>query len=135
MAILGRALPAGSRRGCKGAGATAALLAAGCLALLAGAGSLVVLARPWVTSLAMSAVFPTTLAIAGDRYHRYAGSVFGFLFTIANFGGMLFPWALGRVSQAAGVRLGMIVPLVGTLAVAGLALAVKRTDGRLSLGN
>jgi len=134
MAVVGRALSSRAQAwlGKPGLVLAAALLAAaGCLALLAGAGSLAVLAASaWVTSLAMSAVFPTTLAIAGDRYHRYAGSVFGFLFTIANFGGMLFPWALGRVSQAAGVRLGMIVPLVGTLAVAGLAFMVKRSDAR-----
>jgi hypothetical protein len=139
MAVVGRALSSRAQAwlGKPGLVLAAALLAAaGCLALLAGAGSLAVLAvSAWVTSLAMSAVFPTTLAIAGDRYRRYAGSVFGFLFTIANFGGMLFPWALGRVSQAGGVRLGMIVPLVGTLAVAGLAVVVKRADGRLSLGN
>ena len=139
MAVVGRALSSRAQAwlGKPGLVLAAALLAAaGCLALLAGAGSLAVLAgSAWVTSLAMSAVFPTTLAIAGDRYHRYAGSVFGFLFTIANFGGMLFPWALGHVSQAAGVRLGMVVPLMGTLAVAGLALVVKRGDDGLSLGN
>lgn len=134
MAVLGRALSSRAQAWLGKAGlvqAAGLLAAAGCLALLAGAGSLAVLAAAaWTTSLAMSAVFPTTLAIAGNRYHRYAGSVFGFLFTIANFGGMLFPWALGRVSEAAGVRLGMVVPLVGTLAVAGLAFIVKRSDTR-----
>ena len=135
MAVVGRALSSRAQAwlGKPGLVLAAALLAAaGCLALLAGAGSLAALAvSAWVTSLALSAVFPTTLAIAGDRYHRYAGSVFGFLFTIANFGGMLFPWALGQVSQVAGVRWGMVVPLVGTLAVAALALALK--NGRTSM--
>ena len=135
MAVVGRALSSRAQAwlGKPGLVLAAGLVAAaGCLALLAGAGSLAMLAAAaWVTSLALSAVFPTTLAIAGDRYHRYAGSVFGFLFTIANFGGMLFPWVLGEVSQAAGVRLGMVVPLAGTLAVAGLALVVKRQDATM----
>ena len=132
MAIVGRSLSAWAQAALGKAQLVllAGLVAAtGCVVLLLAAGSLPVLAAgAWLTSIALSAVFPTTLAMAGDRYHRYAGSVFGFLFTIANFGGMLFPWALGQVSQRAGVRLGMVVPLVGTLAVAAIALAIKRTE-------
>jgi nitrate/nitrite transporter NarK len=66
------------------------------------------------------------LAIAGDRYHRFAGTVFGFLFTIGNLGSITFPWALGHISQAFGIRFGMLVPLVGIIVVLVFALVVSR---------
>ncbi|HSK08620.1 MAG TPA: hypothetical protein VK911_03525, partial [Vicinamibacterales bacterium] len=83
----------------------------------------------WLTALALSPVVPTTLAIAGDRYHRFAGTIFSLLFTLGSFGGMLFSWTLGRVSEAAGVRLGMTVPLVGAVAVTLCGLAVMQRRG------
>ncbi len=107
-----------------------ALSMAGCLVLLAAAGWLPGLALgALVTSLGFSAIFPTVLAMAGDRYRRFAGTVFGFLFTVGNVGGVVFPWALGHLSQSFGVRLGMLVPMAGTLGVMGCALAV-RANGR-----
>jgi MFS transporter, FHS family, glucose/mannose:H+ symporter len=99
----------------------------GCVALLAAAGWLPGLAAgAWFTALGFSAIFPTVLAMAGDRYRRFAGTVFGFLFTVGNVGSITFPWALGHISQAFGLRLGMLVPLVGTVLVAVCALVVRR---------
>jgi MFS family permease len=98
---------------------------AGCVILLSAAAWLPGLAiGALLTSLGFSAIFPTVLAMAGDRYHRFAGTVFGFLFTVGNVGSIAFPWALGHISQAFGVRLGMLVPMAGTLAVTTLALVV-----------
>ena len=74
--------------------------------------------------LSYGPIFPTTLAIAGDRYSQRAGTVFGLLFSIALVGGMTFPWAVGQVSQRVGVRAGMIVPGLGALGIVGLSLAV-----------
>jgi MFS family permease len=134
MAIAGRALSArwqarvGKSRlviGC------ALLSVAGCLALLSAPRALPALAAgAWGTSLGFSAIVPTTLALVGDRYHRFAGSVFGFLFTVGNVGSMAFPWALGHISAAAGVRFGMVVPLVGTVAVTLCAVLVARRTRR-----
>lgn len=102
---------------------------AGCLVLLLAAGSLPVLTvAAWGTALAFAAIFPTTLAMAGDRHHGFAGMVFGFLFSVSNLGAMCFPLAIGHVSQAFGIRLGMIVPLVGTLGVTVCAMLVQRTE-------
>ena len=42
--------------------------------------------------------------MVGDRYHQYAGTVFGFVFTIGGLGGMIAPAIVGHVSQAYGVR-------------------------------
>ncbi|HEX7487079.1 MAG TPA: MFS transporter [Vicinamibacterales bacterium] len=104
---------------------------AGCVILLAAAGWLPGLAfGAWLTALGFSAIFPTVLAMAGDRYHRFAGTVFGFLFTVGNVGNIASPWALGHISQAVGVRLGMLVPLVGTVLVTACALIVASRSTR-----
>jgi MFS family permease len=78
------------------------------------------------TSVAMSGVFPTTLAMVGDRYHRYVGTVFGVVFTISGLGGMISPAILGHLSQAYGVRVGMVAPLFGAAIVTVIAASIRR---------
>ncbi len=130
MTIIGRSVSAGlqSRLGNERLVLAAAVLsAAGCAVLLLGARSLPVLALgAWLTALGLSPVVPTTLALAADRHHRFGGTVFSLLFTVGTAGSTSFPLALGGLSKAAGLRLGMVVPLAGTLAVALCALAVLR---------
>jgi MFS transporter, FHS family, glucose/mannose:H+ symporter len=75
-----------------------------------------------VLGLSYAGIFPTALAIAGDEYRKMAGSVFGLLFAIALLGGMTFPWAVGEISEYAGVKMGMIVPVLGAVGILGLAL-------------
>ena len=134
MAIAGRALSARvqARIGKERLVLLSSLLAiAGCLVLLATARWLGLLAAgAWLTALGFSAIFPTTLAIVGDRSHRFAGTVFGLLFSVGNVGSIGFPWAVGHLSQAAGVRSGMLVPLAGTVAVAACAVLVSREHTR-----
>jgi fucose permease len=72
--------------------------------------------------LSYGPIFPTTLAIAGDRYSKYAGTVFGLLFSIALMGGMLLPWAVGQVSQRLSVRMGMFVPGLGAIGISILSI-------------
>jgi len=89
--------------------AVAILLAAKSAPLLAvGAG---------LTGLAFASIYPTVLALAGDRYQRHSATVFGILFTIGLSGGMFYPWAIGHVSQSQGIRAGIFFPLVGTAAI------------------
>jgi len=80
--------------------------------------------------LSYAGVFPTALAIAGDAYQELAGTVFGLLFALALLGGMSFPWAVGQLSQALGVRYGMVVPLLGAAAICALAWRVLATSKR-----
>jgi MFS transporter, FHS family, glucose/mannose:H+ symporter len=74
-----------------------------------------------VIGVSYAGVFPTALAVAGDAYRKLAGTVFGLLIAIALIGGMSFPWAVGQLSQAWGVRSGMVVPLFGAAAICVLA--------------
>jgi MFS transporter, FHS family, glucose/mannose:H+ symporter len=108
---------------------------AGCVVLLAAASSLPLLAAgAWLTGLAFAAIYPTVLAIAGDRYQRFAGTVFGLLFSIGALGNISFPWAVGHISQAAGVRLGMVVPLAGAIGVSLCAWIVLRSERAVGSG-
>jgi MFS family permease len=79
-----------------------------------------------MTSVAVSGVFQTTLAMVGDRYHQYTGTVFGFVLAVSGLGGMITPAILGHVSQARGLRTGMAVPLVGAAIVTALAASTRR---------
>ena len=104
---------------------SAAFLSLGGCAVLFSARSLLLLfAGTALIGLSYGPIFPTTLAIAGDRYSQRAGTVFGLLFSIALIGGMMFPWAVGQVSQHVSVRAGMIVPGLGALGIVALSFAV-----------
>jgi len=83
-----------------------------------------------VIGFSYAGIFPTTLAVAGDAYRKMAGTVFGLLFAIALVGGMSFPWAVGHISQALGVRYGMVVPLLGAAGICVLAWRVILTSRR-----
>jgi MFS transporter, FHS family, glucose/mannose:H+ symporter len=98
---------------------------AGC-AILLGARSLPLLAAAvFCTGFALSAIYPTSLAMIGDRYRRYAGTAFGVLFAIGLAGGAVFPWAVGQISEARSVRAGMVLLLVGACAVAAVVVVIK----------
>jgi fucose permease len=77
-----------------------------------------------VLGFSYAAIFPTALAIGGDAYRKMAGTVFGLLISIALLGGMSFPWAVGQISQAYGVRFGMVIPLLGAAGICILALKI-----------
>jgi len=68
---------------------------------------------------AFASVYPTTLAMVGNRYQRYAASVFSLIFTIALAGGMIFPWSIGKIAASYGLRTGMLLPIFSrSLAIA-----------------
>lgn len=103
---------------------TAFLSLVGCAVLLSARSLTLFFAGTALIGLSYAPIFPTTLAIAGDRYSQRVGTVFGLLFSIALIGGMLFPWAVGQVSQRVSVHAGMIVPGVGAIVIIALSLAV-----------
>jgi fucose permease len=110
----------------------------GCAILLSARSPFLLFIGTALIGLSYGPVFPTTLAIAGDRYTQRAGTVFGLLFSIGLIGGMTFPWAVGQLSQQLGVRSGMLVPGLGAIAIIGLALMLvfgERSSKFLSTNN
>ena len=106
----------------------------GAAVLLANRSAAMLIFGALLIGLSYAGIFPTALAIAGDAYTKLAGTVFGLLFAIALLGGMSFPWLVGQISQNFGVRLGMIVPLVGAAAICVLAWRVLATRRQLING-
>jgi MFS transporter, FHS family, glucose/mannose:H+ symporter len=96
----------------------------GCAVLLATRSLILLFAGTALIGLSYGPIFPTTLAIAGDRYSGHAGTVFGLLFSIALMGGMLFPWTVGEISKQFSVRAGMIVPSLGAVGIISLSAVV-----------
>jgi fucose permease len=96
---------------------TALVSLLGCAALLTTRSLIFLFAGVALIGLSYGPIFPTTLAIAGDRYSQRAGTVFGLLFSIALMGGMLFPWTVGQFSQRISVRAGMVVPSLGAVGI------------------
>jgi len=101
--------------------ATALMSLVGCGILLSARSLTLLFGGTALVGLSYGPIFPTTLAIAGDRYSKVAGTVFGLLFSIALIGGMAFPWAVGQVSQQFNVRTGMILPLLGAVGISALS--------------
>lgn len=113
----------------------AVLSLAGC-AILLSAHSLVTLSAGAVLiGASFAPIFPTTLAIAGDRYASAAGTVFGLLFSIALSGGMVLPWGVGQVSQRFGVRSGMVIPLLGAVGISVLSAIALAGERSLATAN
>ena len=82
-----------------------------------------------IVGLSFAAIYPTTLAIAADRYQRLAGTIFGLLFAIGLVGGMIFPWIIGHLSEHYGLRTGMILPLIGAVMIAVLVSVISKQRG------
>ena len=102
----------------------------GCAVLLSARSLMLLFTGAALIGLSYGPIFPTTLAIAGDRYAQRAGSVFGLLFSIALLGGMTFPWAVGQVSQQVSVRSGMVVPGLGAIGIVSLCIALAFGERR-----
>ena len=102
----------------------------GCAVLLSARSLMLLFTGAALIGLSYGPIFPTTLAIAGDRYAERAGTVFGLLFSIALVGGMSFPWAVGQVSQQVSVRSGMVVPGLGAIGIVSLCIALAFGERR-----
>jgi nitrate/nitrite transporter NarK len=71
-----------------------------------------------VTGLTLSPMAPTTLSVAGDRYERHTGTIFGVLLAIGQLGAIIMPWSVARVAGASGFRTGMLVPCASAVVMA-----------------
>ena len=76
-----------------------------------------------VIGMGMSAIFPTALGLAGDRFPDNTGTVFGGIMTVALVGGALGPAVGGWVASSSPSKV-LLVPLICGVAIAILALSV-----------
>jgi MFS family permease len=64
------------------------------------------------------AVVPTSLALAGERYPRHAGTLFGLLLTCAQAGAMIMPALIGLAARRVGLRLALSLLVACGVAIA-----------------
>ncbi|MFZ2054208.1 MAG: MFS transporter [Candidatus Aminicenantales bacterium] len=83
-----------------------------------------------LTGLGFAAIFPTTLAIAGEAFSDLTGTAFSVIFMIALAGGMIAPWLTGKVADASGLRTGLIIPVVCCGMIILIQLLIMSTQRR-----
>jgi MFS family permease len=71
------------------------------------------------TGVALGPMGPTILSVAGARYTRGTGAVFGVMLSLGQIGSVVLPWSVARVATDAGFRMAMLLP-----ATAGVLLAL-----------
>jgi MFS family permease len=76
--------------------------------------------------LCYATILPTTLAMVGDQFSRYAGTVFGVLLAIGLIGSMMFPWITGHIARSFGLRAGLAVPLIGAVVITLVEFSLMR---------
>ncbi len=81
-----------------------------------------------IIGFGMSAIFPTALGVAGDRFPRETGTVFGAIMTLALIGGTAAP-VLGGWLALRGMLNILWVPIISSVAVGGLSWVVTRAEG------
>jgi fucose permease len=99
------------------------------MAIMAAAPSVTVFAvAVALAGLSFASIYPTMLAMAGDRYRSFAGTVFALLFAVGLSGGMVSPWSIGHLSQALGFRAGMVTTVLSALMICALFLLIRARD-------
>ncbi len=78
-----------------------------------------------VIGLGLASIYPTALGVAGDRFPRQTGTVFGAIMAVSLVGGTAGPSICGTLA-ATGLRNILWVPMISALAVAALTIAVTK---------
>ena len=88
-------------------------------------------AASFVIGLGLSAIFPTALGMASDRFPEQTGTVFGAIISVALIGGTAGPKIAGWIASY-GIRQVLVIPIVAALAVA-LLTAIPGNSSRRTL--
>lgn len=86
--------------------------------------------------LGFAAIFPTTLAIAGETFPSFTGTAFGIIFVIALLGGMLSPWLAGKVAYIHSIQAAMFIPVFNCsmiICVLFLILRIQKSQKRRNI--
>ena len=103
---------------------SAGIVAVGAIVVLIFAGFSGVMTGFCLIGLGLSAIFPTILGMAGDRFPRETGTVFGGIITVGLLGGVAGPMLGGWAAVFNPARV-LIVPIVAAAGVAVLAWIVS----------
>ena len=79
--------------------------------------------------LGLSAIFPTALGMAGDRFPEETGTVFGAIMAVALLGGTAGPEIAGRIARH-GIREVLLIPVSAAAGVALLAAIIRKRSLR-----
>jgi MFS transporter, FHS family, glucose/mannose:H+ symporter len=104
--------------------ASAAAAVLGAVMVSGRAGLISMLAGFVVLGLGLSAIFPTTLGLAGDRFTQ-TGTVFGAIMAVALVGGTAGPTAGAWLAMSGPEKI-LLLPIVSSTVVASLVLIIAR---------
>jgi len=71
-----------------------------------------------------AAIYPVVAGMIGDRFPYYHPGFFNGIFSLASTGGLLAPWTLGIYAHLWGIRVVMLLPVLGACAVFLLAVLI-----------
>jgi fucose permease len=98
---------------------SAALMALAPSGIAAAAGAVVI-------GFGFAAIYPTTLAIVGEKFAAFTGTAFSVVIAVGLVGGMLAPWLAGRIAEASSLRQGLIIPVINCAMIVVLSVLVGR---------
>jgi MFS family permease len=81
-----------------------------------------------IIGLGFSAIFPTALGMASDRFPAETGTVFGAIMAVALVGGTAGPKIAGWAASHSPGRV-LLIPVFAAAAVAALTVAIGRPNG------
>lgn len=109
-------------------GSAVLALAAALLMILAPSGPAAA-AGAVLIGFGFAAIYPTTLALVGDRFAELTGTAFSVVIAVGLAGGMLAPWLAGKIAEASSLRRGLVIPAVDCALIILLTFLVRRQSG------
>lgn len=76
--------------------------------------------------LGFAAIYPTTLAIVGERFSSFTGTAFSVVIAVGLCGGMLSPWLAGKIAEAASLRQGLFILVFNCAMILVLIMFIAR---------
>lgn len=103
-----------------------ALLALAAVAglLLAPSPAMAIVAAVFI-GLGFAAIFPITLAQAGEAFAQFSGTAFSVIFVVALCGGMTAPWLAGKIAQAHAIEAGLGLVILNCAMIVLLQMIIR----------
>jgi fucose permease len=104
------------------------LAACGIIVLLATKIMAVIVFGASLTGLGLASIYPINVSLLNHWFGNISPRVSGIIFSCGTLGGAVLPWIVGAISTYTGsLRLGFLVPLVGSLLMLGFYITHRRT--------